>query len=112
MRPRRLLRLVTVAAVALAAGACGSGSGAEAGDGKAAFQKAACGSCHALADANATGAVGPDLDELKPNKLKVETFVRNGVPPTMPSFRGTLSDAEIEAVADYVSEVTGGNEDS
>lgn len=89
-------------------GACGNDAGGEAStaEGKAVFAKAGCGACHTLADAGATGIVGVDLDETKPAALKVEQFVRNGS-GQMPSFRGTLSAEEIEAVALYVQEATG-----
>lgn len=95
--------------VSLALGsACGNDEEGETSvaEGKAVFAKAGCGACHTLADAGATGAVGVDLDEVKPAALKVEQFVRNGS-GQMPSFRGTLTDEEIEAVALYVQEVTG-----
>jgi cytochrome c6 len=99
-----------IAAVALAAGACGDDGGGSDVDGKNVFLSAGCGSCHTLADAGTTGAVGPNLDELKPNALKVEVFVTDGSPPNMPSFKDQLSEDEIKAVAEYVSEATGGNE--
>jgi cytochrome c6 len=90
------------------AGACGNDAGGETSvaEGKAVFAKAGCGACHTLADAGATGAVGVNLDEVKPAALKVEQFVRNGS-GQMPSFRGTLTEEEIEAVALYVQETTG-----
>ena len=100
-----------VAVLAVGAGACGGDSGGDTPDGKAVFATAGCGTCHSLQDAGGTGAVGPDLDALKPNATKVEVFVTNGS-GQMPSFKGQLSDDEIKAVAAYVSEVTGGNEDS
>ena len=79
-----------VVATALAAGACGNDDGADV-DGKAVFLSAGCGSCHTRADAGTTGAVGPNLDELKPNALKVEVFVTDGSPPNMQSFKDQLS---------------------
>jgi mono/diheme cytochrome c family protein len=72
--------------------------------GKAVFQRAGCASCHTLKDAGATGTVGPNLDEAKPPKSLVVERVTNGK-GVMPSFKGQLSDAEINAVATYVSTV-------
>jgi sulfite dehydrogenase len=88
----------------------GSESAAAGGDataGKAVFTgPAGCAGCHTLADAGATGAVGPNLDDVKPDMATVVQFVTNGSPP-MPSFKGTLSDADIQNVAAYVSSVAG-----
>jgi mono/diheme cytochrome c family protein len=70
--------------------------------GSAVFESAGCGDCHALAAAGASGAVGPNLDDLRPSAAAVETVVTNGR-GTMPSFRGELSSAEIRAVARYVA---------
>jgi mono/diheme cytochrome c family protein len=75
--------------------------------GKQVFGTAGCKSCHTLADAGATGAVGPNLDQVKPNfKLVTErvTFGRGA----MPSFKGQLSDQKIADVAAYVVKATGG----
>ena len=74
--------------------------------GKSVFEQAGCASCHTLKDAGATGTVGPNLDEAKPSKDLVVERVTNGKPP-MPSFKGQLSDQEIDAVATYVSTVAG-----
>jgi mono/diheme cytochrome c family protein len=65
-----------------------------------------CASCHTLKDANATGTVGPDLDQLKPDEARVQRQVTNGG-AVMPAFKGTLTDAQIKAVAQYVSSVAG-----
>jgi mono/diheme cytochrome c family protein len=83
-----------------------TGGGGSVAQGKAVFQKAGCASCHTLKDAGATGTVGPNLDERKPRKQLVVERVTNGKPP-MPSFKGQLSEAEINAVATYVSTVAG-----
>jgi mono/diheme cytochrome c family protein len=74
--------------------------------GRSAFDKAACGGCHTLAAANASGQVGPDLDVVKPSEHLVEETVRNGK-GAMPPFKGVLSDTEIKAVAVFVSESAG-----
>jgi sulfite dehydrogenase len=77
--------------------------------GKALFLKAtpACAVCHALKDAGAEGAVGPALDELKPNAARVAKALRDGL-GSMPSYRATLSEAQIAALARYVSKASGG----
>jgi len=84
-----------------------SGGGSDlVAQGKDVFAKSGCASCHTLKDAGATGTVGPNLDEAKPSKDLVVERVTKGKPP-MPSFKGQLSDQEIEAVAEYVSTVAG-----
>ena len=67
---------------------------------------AKCGSCHTLAAAGTTGTVGPNLDQLKPPEATVRTQVINGG-GVMPAFKGTLSDAQINAVAKYVADNAG-----
>jgi mono/diheme cytochrome c family protein len=74
-------------------------------DGKSIFAQK-CVSCHTLADAEASGAVGPNLDQTKPSKELVVDRVTNGQ-GGMPSFKDQLDAAQIEAVADYVSSVAG-----
>jgi cbb3-type cytochrome c oxidase subunit III len=86
-------------------GGCGGGGGGKP-DGKQIFSSAGCTGCHTLADANSNGNVGPNLDDAKPPKALVVERVTNGM-GAMPSFKGQLSKAEIEAVADYVSSVAG-----
>lgn len=88
-------------------GAKGEGAGApgsEGGDaaaGKSVFASAGCGSCHALADANSSGAVGPNLDEAKPAYDLVVERVTNGKSP-MPAFENQLSEKQIRDVSAYV----------
>ncbi|HZN21690.1 MAG TPA: cytochrome c, partial [Gaiellaceae bacterium] len=65
-----------------------------------------CGSCHTLADAGTTGNVGPNLDQLKPPEKIVEHQVINGG-GAMPAFKGTLTPAQITAVAKYVASAAG-----
>lgn len=74
-------------------------------DGKSIFTTN-CGSCHTLADAGTSGAVGPNLDEAKPPKELVVDRVTNGQ-GAMPSFKDSLDAAQIQAVADYVSGAAG-----
>jgi mono/diheme cytochrome c family protein len=76
-------------------------------DGKTIFQSVAnCDNCHTLADARATGTVGPNLDQAKPSKSLVIDRVTNGK-GVMPPFKDTLNAKQIQAVADYVSSVAG-----
>ena len=77
--------------------------------GKQLFTRAAvpsCALCHTLQDARSEGAVGPILDELKPDALRVAKALRNGI-GQMPSYKATLTDAQIEALAAYVSKASG-----
>jgi sulfite dehydrogenase len=62
----------------------------------------ACAICHTLKDAGASGEVGPNLDELKPDLPKIRQAVKNGV-GNMPPFGDSLSNADIEAVSRYVA---------
>lgn len=84
----------------------GGGGGGGKPDGKQIFESAGCTGCHTLADAGSTGNVGPNLDDAKPSKDLVVERVTNGQ-GAMPSFKGQLSEAEIQAVADYVSSAAG-----
>ena len=89
------------------AGTTSTGAGAEQANaqGKQVFTQS-CGSCHTLKDAATTGNVGPNLDDLKPDEATVQRQVTNGG-GVMPAFKGQLSDAQIKAVAQYVSSVAG-----
>jgi mono/diheme cytochrome c family protein len=96
-----------VAQVAGAGGFTTSSSFASLGtDGEAIFKGAGCAGCHTLAAAGASGTVGPNLDQLKPPTAAVVTQVTNGG-GVMPSFKGKLSTAQIQAVAQYVSSSAG-----
>ena len=66
-----------------------------------------CASCHTLADAGATGAIGPNLDATMPPPELVVERVTNGM-GGMPSFADTLSEEQIQDVAAYVSSAAGG----
>lgn len=68
--------------------------------------EAGCGSCHTLADAGAEGTVGPNLDDTKPDVALVVERVTNGQ-GVMPSFKGKLTEQQIEELAAYVSTVAG-----
>jgi DMSO/TMAO reductase YedYZ molybdopterin-dependent catalytic subunit/mono/diheme cytochrome c family protein len=64
-----------------------------------------CSTCHSLADAEALGAVGPNLDELARSVQQVEAAVTNGV-GAMPPFGETLTPEQLSDVARYVFEAT------
>jgi uncharacterized membrane protein len=80
---------------------------ADVAHGKQLFLSAGCAGCHTLADAGATGTVGPNLDAAHPSDSLVAERVRDGK-GVMPSFAGELDDAEIAAVAAYVSQAASG----
>jgi mono/diheme cytochrome c family protein len=75
--------------------------------GAALFQKSGCISCHTLAAAHATGTVGPNLDQAKPDYRLATARVTLGK-GQMPSFKGQLTDQQIADVASYVVKSTGG----
>ena len=66
------------------------------------LNKANCAACHTLAEAGSNGQIGPNLNQIKPNMMRVMSVVKNGI-GIMPPLEGLLSDQEIEAVAHYVS---------
>jgi cbb3-type cytochrome c oxidase subunit III len=95
-----------VAAVAGVSGGGGAASPQQLGnDGKKIFQSQ-CASCHTLKAANATGTVGPNLDQLKPAQATVEHQVEVGG-GVMPAFKGKLTPAQITAVAKFVADNAG-----
>ena len=65
-----------------------------------------CALCHTLKDAGAAGAVGPILDELQPDAGRVVTALKNGI-GAMPSYRPTLSEAQMQALGRYVAKASG-----
>ncbi|MBA2961025.1 MULTISPECIES: c-type cytochrome [Ramlibacter] len=96
-----MARILPAIALLLAAGAAQAAE-----DGKALFSSVtpACSLCHALKDAGATGAVGPSLDELKPDAPRVVKALRNGI-GQMPAFRH-LSDEQVQELAKYIEKAT------
>ena len=79
---------------------------ATAASGKDVFTSS-CGGCHTLADAGTSGATGPNLDDAAPDAATVKAYVRGGG-GGMPAFGDNLANAEVDAVAAYVSSVAGG----
>ena len=66
------------------------------------LNKAVCSACHTLADAGSSGDIGPNLNEIRPDKMRVINTVTNGI-GVMPPYEDQLTPEEIEAVAHYVS---------
>ena len=75
--------------------------------GEAVFASAGCGGCHTLEAAGASGTVGPNLDDAKPDEALVIERVTNGM-GAMPSFAGQLDEKQIQDVAAYVASSTQG----
>jgi mono/diheme cytochrome c family protein len=77
------------------------------GAGKTVFA-ANCASCHTLKAANASGQVGPNLDQTKFDEKAIATQVQNGG-GAMPAFgkNKILTAAQIQEVAQYVAQVAG-----
>ena len=66
------------------------------------LNKAVCSTCHTLADAGSNGQIGPNLNEIRPDRMRVMNTVANGI-GVMPAYEGQLTSEEIEAVSYYVS---------
>jgi len=67
----------------------------------------ACAVCHTLQAAGSAGQVGPVLDELKPDAARVLRALHSGL-GVMPSYAEQLSEADMRALAAFVSHSTGG----
>ncbi|MFC6486884.1 c-type cytochrome [Nitratireductor sp. GCM10026969] len=93
---------------AFAAAPAGAFAGDDAPSGKELFSSVepACSVCHVLRDAGAVGRVGPNLDELQPTPEQVRKALQDG-PGAMPAYGERLSEAEIDAVAEYVASAAG-----
>jgi cytochrome c oxidase subunit 2 len=97
----------------------GGGAAQPAPNGKALFTSAGCAACHTLADAGATGAVGPDLDKvlvgkdpafIKQSIVDPNAVIAPGYQPDImpPNFAQQLTPAQIDAIVKYLSDVTKG----
>lgn len=116
-RARAVLRRAAPAAWLVAVAGLGLPAVAQAADdaqmlsqGKALFTGGAappCGLCHTLKDAGTSGAIGPPLDEIQPDAARVATALRNGI-GAMPSYKATLKEEQIQAIARYVAKASGG----
>jgi mono/diheme cytochrome c family protein len=75
----------------------------DAAAGKKVFASAGCTGCHTLKAAGATGTVGPNLDEAKPDESLIKDRVEHGKGP-MPAFgdSGQLSKQQIDDVVAFV----------
>lgn len=105
--PRRVRRLPSLAAIMLLSGA--TAAFAQGPSGRDLFLRGAqppCATCHRLADAGATGRIGPNLDELDPSAERVSRALRLGI-GNMPVYVDRLSDEEIETLSRYVAEASG-----
>lgn len=116
--PSRPLHRWAAPALLLAAGLCGTAaSAASAADeaaqmalGKQLFTigaAPACAICHTLKDAGAEGAIGPVFDDLQPDAARVSKALHDGL-GAMPSFKDSLTEAQIAALALYVSRASRG----
>jgi cytochrome c551/c552 len=100
-------------------GALAAAGLAEATSGEQIFTAGGCAGCHALAKANATGDIGPSLDDLaaaagdggSPEDFVIESVidpdaqVADGFQPgVMPSYEGRLSEEQLQALAEYLLE--------
>jgi cytochrome c6 len=95
-------RVVCAAALAALLGLGGAAARAQDDEGRKLFNylTPSCAVCHTLKEAGASGAVGPSLDELKPDAERVAKALRNGI-GQMPAFQ-QLTEAQIQALARYV----------
>jgi len=85
-------------AIAEAKSQAGGGGGAN--DPKTIFT-GNCGGCHTLAAAGTSGTVGPNLDAISPPLARVVEQIHKGG-GGMPPFEGTLTEAQITALAKWV----------
>ena len=115
---RASLLAVLAAALAIAVAGCGGGGDGDTteasstttsatGSGDAAagtevFASAGCGGCHTFSAAGSSGSVGPNLDDASPSYDHVVTQVTEGG-EAMPSFKGELTEQQIQDVAAFVS---------
>ena len=58
-------------------------------------------------DAGTNGSVGPNLDQLKPDKARVQSAIENGGAGTGAMPANIVTGEEAEAVATYVASVAG-----
>lgn len=92
-----------------------AGPGELAAAGKQIFADEGCASCHTLADAGATGQIGPDLDEVVPGRsaktlhediadpsAQIAQGYGDGIMPT--TYGQTLSPEDLDALVAYLQE--------
>jgi cytochrome c oxidase subunit 2 len=94
---------------------------AGANQGKALFTSLGCGGCHVLADAEATGGVGPNLDNVladadadfvRESIVSPDAQIAQGFQPgVMPKTYGDqLSEQQLNALVEYLLEAAGGGQ--
>ena len=100
-------------------GALATAGLAQAKTGDQIFTAAGCAGCHTFGPANSNGTIGPNLNELKTQAANIEkgksaeqyiresledpgAFIVKGYPNAMPSFKGRLTDAQIQALIDFL----------
>lgn len=106
---RRIALALAVAPFCFAPAAQADGDDARMDLGRQIFTETAqppCALCHTLADAGATGEIGPILDVMRPSYDVVMTALLQGIGPMMP-YDDHLSEEELDALAHYVSTVAG-----
>ena len=64
-----------------------------------------CAACHTLLDAGSEANIGPNLNEIRPDIMRVIAAVTNGI-GVMPAYQDILTKEEIEAVTHYVSKAS------
>jgi len=69
--------------------------------------RSTCASCHALSAVGARGVTGPNLDELKPNYLRVRGAIKLGGTGQNLMPAGLLQGPDADLVAKYIVEVAG-----
>ncbi|MGY4827766.1 SorU family sulfite dehydrogenase c-type cytochrome subunit [Sphaerotilaceae bacterium SBD11-9] len=110
MRTQPLLAALLTSALAVVGAQAQANEADQLALGKKLFTQAAtpaCAICHTLQDAGSQGAVGPVLDEIKPDAARVANALRNGL-GNMPPYKASLSEEQIQALARYVSKASGG----
>ena len=113
MRPQLLLLVLVGLLAACGGGDDGGGTTAGGGgggtsDGATVFAEAGCGTCHTYEPAGSDGSVGPNLDDSNVTFEQAVEQVTNGG-GGMPAFKDQLSQQEIDAVARFVTEGSGGS---
>jgi len=76
-------------------------------EGKLLFLKGAtpaCAICHTLDAAGAAGAVGPSMNELKPDAARVMNALKNGI-GQMPAYPG-LTPEQMKILSEYVAKAS------
>ena len=88
-------------------GGGGEGGGATASaEGQQIFTQS-CGTCHTLTDAGTSGTVGPNLDDLGPDRARVLEAIRNGGAGTGAMPANIVTGEEADTVAEYVADAAG-----